>query len=225
MEKLKEHNCTAAVVTSLDDIAWLTNLRGSDIDYSPLFVSYALIYQDLDKPSLILYRDGELVKKSGLSGIKLNLFGQHKSEMDNYLKENRIQISPYNSIFRDLSNFSAKVAADPQTCNHRVYSTIKEENRVDIPDLVSEIKLIKTEKELDGYRSCQLRDAAALVKFFAWLENELINKGEKITEFEAALKLKEFRKQGELFMGLSFPAIIASGGNGAIVHYNPTKEN
>jgi Xaa-Pro aminopeptidase len=63
------------------------------------------------------------------------------------------------------------------------------------------------------------------VKFFAWLENSLINKGLEITEYEASIELEKFRREQDLFQGLSFPAILSSGSNGAIIHYRATQEN
>ena len=94
-----------------------------------------------------------------------------------------------------------------------------------MPDLIGEIKIIKNQTQIDGYRSSQIRDAAALAKFFSWLENELVEKGSKITEYEGTLELEKYRAEQALFMGLSFDTILSTGANGAIIHYSPTKED
>jgi Xaa-Pro aminopeptidase len=91
--------------------------------------------------------------------------------------------------------------------------------------LVGEIKFVKNETQIKGYRSSQVRDAAALTKFFSWLENELVERGSTITEYEGCEKLEKFRSEQDLFMGLSFATILSTGPNGAIIHYHPTKEN
>ena len=85
MEKAKEINWKAVLVTQLDDIAWLTNLRGADISYSPLFIAYAVVYQHNDKNQIAIYYDGDLTE-----------------EIKNYFHENSISIKPYRHIFKDL---------------------------------------------------------------------------------------------------------------------------
>jgi len=114
---------------------------------------------------------------------------------------------------------------DEKDCNGKIYSSINKENVKSVPDLIGEIKLIKNQTQIDGYRSSQIRDAAALAKFFSWLENELVEKGSKITEYEGALELEKYRAEQELFVGLSFGTILSTGANGAIIHYSPTKKD
>jgi len=88
---------------------------------------------------------------------------------------------------------------------------------------VAEAKAIKNEVETEGFRQCHIRDGAALVRYFSWLEDHL-DKGGKLSEFEAATKLEEYRSQLDLFMGLSFDTISSTGPNGAIIHYQPPAE-
>jgi Xaa-Pro aminopeptidase len=160
---------------------------------------------------MTLYRDGEFVRSN--------------QEIIEYLNQNNIEIKPYSHVFSDLEKYEGKIAVDPKTCNHKAYSSVKDGHLIEVDSLIGALKLVKTETELNGYRSSQIRDGAALAKFFAWLENELLNKGSKITEYEASEKLCEFRAQQDLYKGPSFPPILGSGPNGAIIHYRPTEEN
>lgn len=85
---------------------------------------------------------------------------------------------------------------------------------------IEESKAVKNEKELEGMRNCHVRDGAALIQYFSWLENEL-KKGIELDEVQAADKLEEFRKEKDVFMGLSFDTISSTGPNAAIIHYKP----
>ena len=89
MEKAKELNCSAVLATQLDDIAWLTNLRGEDISYSPLFISYVIVFQDKGENKIVMYRDESFTE-----------------EIKSYLNKNNITIKPYEKIFEDLKSFS-----------------------------------------------------------------------------------------------------------------------
>ena len=150
-----------------------------------------------------------------------------KKNVEEYLKDNNIEIAPYLQIFDDLSvgEFKdLKFVMDASECNYKVYSSINKDNITDVQNLIGVIKFVKNETQIKGYRSSQIRDAAALVKFLAWLENELTVKGSTITEYEGSLELEKFRASQDLFMGLSFGTILSTGANGAIIHYHPTKE-
>lgn len=105
-----------------------------------------------------------------------------------------------------------------------MHSAIKAEWVVEAPDVVSELKLSKTELELQGYRNSQIRDGASLAKFFSWLESELIEHNSVITEYEAGVQLLKFKENVPLYMGPSFAPIFGSGENGAIVHYSAQKD-
>ena len=210
MQKVEENKGEAILITKLDEIAWLTNLRGQDISFNPLFFSYAVIYKKGDIYTTRLYIEKLKVKN-----------------VEEYIKDNNIEIAPYIQVFEDLSTGEfkdLKVVIDASQCNYKVYSSIQKENIIDVPDLIGKIKFVKNETQIKGYRSSQIRDAVALVKFFAWLENELVVKGSTITEYEGSLELEKFRAAQDLFMGLSFDTILSTGANGAIIHYHPTKE-
>lgn len=159
MEKVEEKKGEATLIATLDQIAWITNLRGQDIDYNPLFYSYAVVYKKEDIYTIRLYVNETKVKN-----------------VTEYLKDSNIEIAPYDQVFEDLSTGEfkdLKIVLDENDCNHKVYTSIKKENVINAPDLIGEIKFIKNETQIKGYRSSQIRDGAALVKFFAWMENEL----------------------------------------------------
>lgn len=211
MTKVEEKKGDAILIVTLDHIAWLTNLRGQDIPFNPLFYSYAVVYKHTD----------------GGYNIRLYIDDVKTKNVEAYLTDNRIEVAPYAQVFDDLSSGifkDSKIVLDMNDCNHKVYSSINSDNVINAPDLVGEIKFIKNETQIKGYRSSQIRDAVALTKFFAWLQDELVNKGSQITEYEGALKLEKFRSEQDMFMGLSFDTILSTGANGAIIHYSPTKE-
>lgn len=90
--------------------------------------------------------------------------------------------------------------------------------------MINDAKAIKNEAELNGMRECHLRDGAALVRFFAWLEKQLAS-GVQLDEVDAADQLEKFRAEQRDYVGLSFDTISATGSNGAIIHYKPEKGN
>lgn len=213
-KEMKENNCALHIVAALDEVAWLLNLRGSDITFNPVFWSYVTV--SLDGPTT-LYVNSER-------------FGEGVAEM---LKNDGIQVRPYDAIMSDLSSVElakdCKVWVDPKTCNVGIYEVLKErtgEKAVQIMKKMGPIQILKATKneiELRGMRECHVRDGSALVKFLCWLEEEVTNKGKEITECEAAKKLDGLRSRLEKFVSLSFPTISSSGSNGAIIHYSPNE--
>lgn len=90
---------------------------------------------------------------------------------------------------------------------------------------IGDSKAIKNDTELKGMRNCHIRDGAALIEYFAWLEDQLVTKGAKLDEVEAADKLEEYRSKKDKFVGLSFPTISSTGANAAVIHYQPERGN
>lgn len=210
MEKVEEKKGDAILIAKLDEIAWLTNLRGQDIPFNPLFYSYAIVYKKDDVYRTRLYIDEIKTKNVG-----------------EYLKDNNIEIAPYKQVFEDLSSGDfkdMKIAVDQNDCNYKVYNSMNKDNVIQTPDLIGEIKFVKNETQIKGYRASQIRDGAALAKFFSWMEDELVNKNSKITEYEGTLELEKCRSEQDMFMGLSFDTILSTGANGAIIHYKPDAE-
>lgn len=202
-KELEKKKAAAFVLSMLDEIAWLFNLRGSDITYNPVFFSYAIVTRD----SATLYVDSS----------KLN------AECRSYLDQNKVTVKPYDQLFPDTkalaSNAEAKPASEPQTkylVSNKASWALKlalggDKFVEEVRSPVGDAKAVKNDVELDGMRNCHIRDGAALIEFFAWLEDQLINKKAVIDEVAAADKLEQLRKKQKDFVGLSFDTISSTG--------------
>lgn len=157
-------------------------------------------------------------------------------EIKKHLQENKITLYDYDAFYDVLSKKDTTldnylVVADKESINQNLFNLLT--NSFEISkfkiidqDVIEHTKNIKSEREMKGLRDCQVRDGAALVAYFAWLENSLLNEGRTdLNEYEGALKSKEFREKGDLFMGESFDAISSSGSNADIIHYKPDEKN
>eukprot|EP01080_Neovahlkampfia_damariscottae_P004278 gene4278-7614_t len=194
-QKMKENSTSYILLSALDEVAWVLNLRGSDISYNPVFLSYLIISQD-----------------------KIFLFSDKKIKMD----LDGFELKPYNEILNFLNKIEEKVWIDINSSSISLYKSIKNPHEEKSPIAIS--KGIKNEIELQGMRDCQVRDGVALVKFFCWLEEELKNGNENLTEVSVADHLEFLRSQQKDYVSLSFSTISGMGSNGAIIHYSPEKE-
>lgn len=150
--------------------------------------------------------------------------------------EDKVTIKPYDSIFNDAKALSqSKPAGDGESAEKFLLSNkaswslnlaLGGEGRVDeIRSPIADAKAIKNEAELEGMRACHIRDGAALTEYFAWLENELINKKTVLNEVDASDKLEEIRSKHKDFVGLSFDTISSTGANAAVIHYKAERNN
>jgi len=196
---------THHLITSLDDIAWLLNLRGTDIKYNPLFVSYLL----MDAETTNLYTNeakisDELLEELRNDGITIYGYDDIEPDLKKLVKGNRLLIAPgkVNQALIDAIPTAVTIVEgmNPTTL----------------------MKAIKNETELGHLYQTMVYDGIALVKFFYWLEKNIGK--QKITEISAAEILLELRKKQPTFQGLSFETIAGYGPHGAIVHYDPTPE-
>ena len=189
------------LVTTLDAIAWLFNIRGSDVPFNPVVIANAAIEQH----SAHLFVDD--------------------SKIDDHLRKHlgdQVQCHPYDDfgVYLNSIDVADKVLLDPDTTSQWTISKLP--SPVKIVKKQSPIVLMKAKKnevELAGMEAAHQRDGAAMVRFLSWLENQ--TEQTPITEIRAAEKLAEIRSNGEHFVGLSFGTISAFGPNGAIVHYEP----
>ncbi|KAL9538027.1 hypothetical protein MBANPS3_011252 [Mucor bainieri] len=208
LEELRTHiknkSAYGTVVSALDEIAWLFNLRGSDIECNPVFFSYAIVNEN----EAILYLDLD------------KLTDEVKSHLGS-----AVTTKPYSQFFADLKalNLDGKKLLVNNKTSLAVEVAVGETNVLEERSFITDAKAIKTKEELQGMRDCHLRDGAALVHYFAWLEKKLLA-GEKLSEVEAADRLEQFRAVQEHYVGLSFATISSTGSNGAIIHYKPEPE-
>ncbi|KAK5133152.1 hypothetical protein LTR08_008087 [Meristemomyces frigidus] len=219
-KELEKKKAAGFVVSMLDEIAWLFNLRGNDIPYNPVFFSYAVI----TPTTATLYIDESKLEPNA----KAHLMG--------------VNIRPYDAIFTDIATLSKEepstdksTASDARPKRKYLISTkasmalsqaLGGEAKVDeIRSPIGDAKAIKNATELEGMRQCHIRDGAALIEYFAWLEDELVNKETKLDEVQAADKLEAIRSKHDKFVGLSFDTISSTGPNAAVIHYKPEPGN
>jgi len=189
---------THFLVTALDDIAWITNLRGNDVNFNPVFLAYLCI----TPKSATLFVDTK----------------QCDDSVKAYLKEQHIELKDYHDYFKELQKLKGEKILLSLDANQSIYNTIGGQNTLHIePSPVQLLKAVKNETELEGFRKAMVKDGVALVNFFYWLENNIGKT--PITEHSLGDVMDKFRaEQG--FLANSFGKIIGYEGNGAIVHYH-----
>ena len=200
-EKMAEENADYYLVASVDDVAWLYNVRGRDVANNPVVISYALV----EKDKAYFYVDEKKVT----------------DEVRESFKQNNIEIRGYEDIFKDIGNLKkGKVLAfSGSKANDKLISAVPEGvEKLDIPDITEKLKTIKNETEIKNQYTAYVKDGVALTKFFMWLEKELPSG--KVTEKTAADKIHEYRTQDPDFIEESFDSISAFGANAAMMHYN-----
>ena len=204
-QALQEKHCQALVVSALDEIGWLLNIRGKDVDYTPCLISYVVV--EMDKCTLFV------------APSKLDEAAKE------YLQRIDVCVEDYTQVFAYLQQLSVdSIMYDGGKVNEALYEAINADvKKVNVsPSPVLKMQSIKNEVELNGERIAMRKDAVALIRFFYWLENEALKTPQ--TEITLAQKLGEFRAMGENYTDDSFCTIAGWKGNGAIVHYHATPE-
>lgn len=203
-ERMNALNATHHLICSLDDIAWISNLRGSDVNYNPVFLSFLLI----SKNEAYLF----------VESSKIN------SELKNALARDGINIKEYEEIDKYLSSLKkASVLIDPSKANVYLINLFKKDCKI-IKDINPStlLKSTKTLKETRLLKQAMIEDGVALCEFFSWL-NEAIKQNLNINELDIDSKLREFRAKRKLYIGNSFNTIAGFNANGALPHYSATK--
>jgi len=207
----KEPENYRLLISCLDDIAWFLNLRGNDIPYNPLFFSYALFCR----------KNGELFTQLFVNKEKFDT-----PEIQKYCEDNKIILFNYDEIIQELEKSDENLITfyEGGNTNHRMHETIynlKQGTKKRLPfDLIEELKGIKNKVEIEGYRLANIKDSVALIKFFSWMEEELVTKNRTdLNEYQIGLKNKQVREDQENYMGESFAPICGCGANAAIIHY------
>ena len=196
------------IVSSLSDIAWLTNLRAFDIKCNPLFLSYFIL--ESDKATLF-------IQEEALS-----------DEVRKYLDENGIDIKPYDNFDENVANIKNKqIIFDEADISYKTFISIsKKENANKLYSVLSPVtylKNIKNDVEVSNMKKSHIRDGVYMAKYIYWLKNQVKN-GANLTEKTASDYLDNLRRGDELFLDLSFPTISGYADNGAIVHYEAEYE-
>lgn len=209
LERVRDHmekeGADYFLIASLDDIAWLYNIRGNDINNNPVVIAYGLVSRE---------RAFLFVDKN-----KIN------SEVECFLNENGIELKQYEEVenfVRNLNDIST-ILLDKNRINRWLYSAIPKGCRIlNQMDITTSLKAVKNQVEIENQKNAYVKDGVALVKFFHWLSENLAT--EEITEITAGQELEEFRKLGELFIEPSFDTISAYGANAAMAHYSASEE-
>ena len=204
-QTLQERHCQALVISALDEIGWLLNIRGKDVDYTPCLISYVVV--EMNKCTIF-------VAPSKLDAAAYD-----------YLNRVGVSICDYDQVFHYLQNIQATaIMYDGSKVNEALYEAINPAaNKVNVtPSPVLKMQSVKNATELAGERIAMRKDAVALTRFFYWLEKEALKTPQ--TEITLAAKLGEFRAMGENYTDDSFCTIAGWKGNGAIVHYHATPE-
>ena len=204
-EEMKKCGATVHILTTLDDICWTLNMRGDDIDFFPLVLSYAVI--EMDKA--VLY----------INEAKLS------DEIKEHFAADGIEIRPYNDIYEDVKSICEKevLLIDPAKLNYSLFNNLPEGcKKVSAPNPEIIFKAMKNEVEVENMKKANLKDSVAHVKFMKWVK-ENVNK-EVITEMSASDKLDEFRKEMGNFIRPSFEPISSYGPHAAMCHYTSSPE-
>ena len=205
-EKLVALHGDAIIVSASDEIAWLLNIRGNDVEYNPVVISYVVL--EADKCTLFV------------DANKIDTVAR------NYLDFNNIDMQPYEAVFEYIARLSGTVIYDGARVNEALFEAIPANcKKINTKSPILIDKAHKNAVELEGERIAMRQDAAALTRFFKWLEEEAFANGKTQTEWDLMEKLHAFRVMGENFVEESFGTIAGYKGNGAIVHYAATKDN
>lgn len=204
LEKVHLAGANAILLAALDEIAWVFNIRGTDVAFNPVVVSFAFI----DGDRRILFIDKQKIGEDSLA----------------YLQKNRVEIRPYTEVYDFLKTLapSYKVLADPKKINASLMHAIASP-AVTCDSPIALLKSIKNATQIEGIRQAMVRDGVALVKFFRWLDRH-IDDG-NVTEMTVDRKLREFRSEQPLFVCESFGTIAGFNPHGAIVHYSATPDS
>lgn len=202
---LRAEEVEGMLVTMLDEVAWLTNLRGCDVEYNPVVVSYMIVTLD----SAVIYVDEN----------KLT------AEVRDYLYSQGIAVAGYGNIWQALKEYDkSTLLMQPSKCNVSACRAVAKEKaifRSDSP--VAKMKAVKNEVEIEGFERAMLSEGAAMVNLLYWLKPAVEQGG--VHELDVDRMLTEFRSEDHLFRGLSFATIAAYGENAAIVHYEPNEKD
>lgn len=205
--KMKEEGADIHILTTLDDIAWLLNIRGNDVENCPVVLAYGVVTEE----KVLLFAEDEK------SGDKDEIWPE---EVRQYLKESGVELCPYDKFYQYVSEIHDKKVL---LCKGRISCRLKKElseavKVIDKPNPTAAMKAVKNQVETENIRKAHIKDGVAVTRFMYWLKK---NVGKiPMTEISAAKYLENLRKETEHFIEPSFETICAYGANGAIIHYS-----
>ncbi len=204
-EAMREKGAGVHILTSLCDIAWLLNIRGSDISHVPVVLSFAVVTEEA---CLWFLQEGVL-----------------DEELIGHCRQNGVTVMPYGEIYGYAARIAPgeKVLLDESVVNYRIFSSLAPGvEKIDAPNPTERMKAVKNETELANLQNAHVKDGVAFVKFLRWLKTSVGR--QKITERSAADRLESLRREQDLFLDVSFDTISAYGEHAAMMHYAATPE-
>ena len=200
---LKEKGADYNIISSLDDIAWIYNFRGDDVQHNPVALSFTVISEK--KASLYINKN------------KLN------EEAKKYFKDNKVEVKGYFEFFEDIKKIKGNILVDFNKISYAIYEAISKNTLINSMNPSTYLKAHKNETEITNTKEIHIQDGVAIVKFMYWLKNNY--KKENITEFSAEEKINSLREKIEGYIDLSFSTISAFGKNAAMMHYSAPEKN
>ncbi|MEJ6471437.1 aminopeptidase P family protein [Fusobacterium nucleatum] len=200
---LKEKGADYNIISSLDDIAWIYNFRGDDVQHNPVALSFTVISEK--KASLYINKN------------KLN------EEAKKYFKDNKVEVKEYFEFFEDIKKLKGNILVDFNKISYAIYEAISKNTVINSMNPSTYLKAHKNETEIANTKDIHIQDGVAMVKFMYWLKNNY--KKENITEFSAEEKINSLREKIEGYIDLSFSTISAFGKNAAMMHYSAPEKN
>jgi len=194
------------IFTALDEIAWVFNIRCSDVEYNPVVIAFGVI----DKDKAILFVNPQK--------ISLNVA--------DLLSDEGVTVAPYNAVFDYIATLrlNTTILIDKARTNYALYQDVPQHCRmVEMQSPIYYLKSIKNRTELEGTRAAMVKDGVALTRFFIWMEANIVSG--QLTEISISNRLRAFREEQALFIGESFGTIAGYKEHGAIVHYSATPES
>ena len=202
---MRENNATMHVVTTLDEVAWIFNIRGNDVSYTPVVLAYAVI--TLNEVYLFINEN------------KLD------ENLKSKFKKFNVHIKPYNDIYEFVRNVNENetIMLDKERVNYSLYNSVPSNvKKIEIENPAVLMKAMKNEIEIKNIKNAYIKDGIACTKFMYWLKNNVGK--ERITELSASEKLLQLRKEQEGFVDLSFETIAGYKEHAAMMHYAATEE-
>ena len=196
---MEEHGAASHAIATLDDIAWTLNLRGSDIEFNPVFLAFLTITHD----AVWLFTEADRLSDDARTTLDaLN-----------------VEVRPYERFWADIKTLPGPVLLDPDRTSFNIEQEVHALGIREAVQPSTTMKAEKNEVERDHLRNAMVRDGQAMVRFLAWLDDR-VRSGDAMDEGRAAATLQSFRKKDPSYISDSFNAISGYGPNGAIVHYS-----